>query len=296
MTAFIYRQLRKFNPYHDKRGRFTTAQGYTSFTTTTRDPKKQHMADMAVARMKQRAQQAAAAAPKVNVDANGFADYDSAGFHQLYNGRAYYNQQNLSQTAKQALSNYTNPNPEPGSVYNFSQNMNHAVATGTIGRNPRYKAAYDTIVDSMHNLGYNVNLTRYDHGEFLDNQLTAAGVSGGHSNMSVAQLKSSLVGRSYGDSRILSTSYNDFKNAANHSAFTSREVKITYRAKASTQALMPGDGPGGKFGEVLLAPTNGRSNTYKIVDVLSTGNKARAKGMPTSYMTLNQIEVIVEVE
>lgn len=291
-VAKSYGELRKFNPYHDARGRFSTANGYASFTARTRDPAKQHLADAAVQREKQRA---AAAAPKVNVDANGFKDYDDADFHQLYNGRGYYQQQNLSQAAKQQISKYLDPDEEPGSLYNFSQNMNYAAATGTLDQHPQYKTAYDTIVGSMHNLGHNVTLTRYDHGEFLDNQLTAAGIRGSHKGMSVAQLKNALVGRSYGDSRILSTSYNDFKNASNHQTFTTREVKITYRARAGTKALMPGDGPGGKFGEMLLAPTSGKTNIYKIVDVKTTGNKARAKGQSPYSLNLDQIEVIVEV-
>ena len=297
-VAKSYGELRKFNPYHDSRGRFSSANSYASFTARTRDPKKQHLADAAIAREKKRQAAAAPAAPpkpKVNVDANGFKDYDDADYHQLYNGRGYYQQQNLSAATKQQISKYLDPNTERGSLYNFSQNMNYAAATGTIGRHPQYKQAFDTIVGSMHNLGHNVTLTRYDHGEFLDNQLAAAGIRGGHSGMSVSQLKNALVGRSYGDNRILSTSYNEFKNASNHQTFTTREVKITYRAKAGTKALMPGDGPGGKFGEMLLAPTSGNTNVYKIVDVKATGNRARAKGQSIYNMNLNQIEVVVEV-
>lgn len=47
--------VEKFNPYHDERGRFASASGYSSFTFRTKDPAKQHMADMAVAREKERA-------------------------------------------------------------------------------------------------------------------------------------------------------------------------------------------------------------------------------------------------
>lgn len=48
-------EVEKFNPYHDSKGRFASASGYASFTTRTKDPSKQHMADMAVAREKERA-------------------------------------------------------------------------------------------------------------------------------------------------------------------------------------------------------------------------------------------------
>lgn len=44
--------VKKFNPYHDKRGRFTEAGSASVFTFQTKDPKKQHMADMAMERKK----------------------------------------------------------------------------------------------------------------------------------------------------------------------------------------------------------------------------------------------------
>lgn len=56
-------EVQKFNPYHDERGRFATADGHTSFTIRTKDPSKQHMADMAIAREKERAGAAGNAKP-----------------------------------------------------------------------------------------------------------------------------------------------------------------------------------------------------------------------------------------
>lgn len=47
-------EVEKFNPYHDAKGRFATAQGYSSFTIHTKDPGKQHMANRAIAREKER--------------------------------------------------------------------------------------------------------------------------------------------------------------------------------------------------------------------------------------------------
>lgn len=52
--AKSFSEIVKFNPYHGKDGRFTTANGYDIFTIRTKDPKKQHMADMAIAREKER--------------------------------------------------------------------------------------------------------------------------------------------------------------------------------------------------------------------------------------------------
>ena len=47
-------EVEKFNPYHDELGRFATADTFDQFTITTRDPNKQHWADAAIAREKQR--------------------------------------------------------------------------------------------------------------------------------------------------------------------------------------------------------------------------------------------------
>ena len=52
--SMTFNEIAKFNPYHDRLGRFTTGGGATSFTIRTKDPSKQHMADIAIAREKER--------------------------------------------------------------------------------------------------------------------------------------------------------------------------------------------------------------------------------------------------
>lgn len=47
-------EVQKFNPYHGYHGYFSTANGATSFTFRTKDPNKQYMADMAIARERDR--------------------------------------------------------------------------------------------------------------------------------------------------------------------------------------------------------------------------------------------------
>lgn len=233
--------------------------------------------------------------PQPSIDAQGFSDTDTAAFHDLYNGRQYYQRQNLDIDARTALQDYLDPNQTGGTSYNFSQNMNNKIANGQ-PLTAQEQFVKDSLTDAMHNLGYNVNLTRYDHGDFLDARLAAYGYSRSHRTLSVSQMKQALVGQTYTDPRILSTSYNNFKNAADPSTFTTREVKIVYKAKASTQALMPGRGPGGDFGEMLLAPSGSGHNNYRIVDVRTTGAKARPKGGSKNSLTLQQIEVVVEVD
>lgn len=64
-VAKSFSDIMKFNPYHDSRGRFATSSGYASFTVRTKDPAKQHMADMAIQREKDRnASSQQAQAPK----------------------------------------------------------------------------------------------------------------------------------------------------------------------------------------------------------------------------------------
>ena len=53
-NELLKQKIEKFNPYHDSRGRFANADGATSFTFRTKDPAKQHMANMAIEREKQR--------------------------------------------------------------------------------------------------------------------------------------------------------------------------------------------------------------------------------------------------
>lgn len=313
-TAQTFTEILKFNPYHDSRGRFASANSYTSFTTRTKDPKKQHWADMAAARLKQQAaaapaptkttttaQKPAQAAkpatppkPTKNYDRLGFADHDDADFHQLYAGRKYYQQQNLTAKQQQATKKYLEANPEPGSLYSHSQNMNYMMATGQ-KLTGAYKQTHDGMMSAMHNLGYNVNLTRYDHAGMVNGLLKTVGAGTDYEKMSASQIKKALVGKTVNENKFLSTSYNDFANApaSTKTIFNSRAVKINYKAKANVQAMMPGVGAGGDFGEIVLAPTNGTANRGgRITDVRLTGQMVRRKGT----QTYNQPRIEIDIE
>ena len=329
-VAKSFGEIVKFNPFHDSNGRFASSKGFTTYSA---NPKTKAGA-MAIARSAQAGHgstlnvhreskgenitqnynwlnggagaKALSAQGKLasqkkprNYDRLGFADQDDAAHHQLYNGRGYYNQQNLDSAAKQACKQYTDPYTEPGSLYNFSQNMNQAVLDGTINKpkNARYKQVYDEINNNMHNLGYNIECTRYDHGDALDKMLADVGITGGHSGMSIAQISKALVGKEYTDDRILSTSGNNFKNvsAQEKSTFDTREIKFTIEADADTKVLMPGVGAGGDFGELLFGSSgkNG-ANKFEIAEVRYSGAKARKKGMPKSHLTERQIEIVIK--
>ena len=225
-----------------------------------------------------------------------FADTDTQGYHDLYNGRGYFQKQQFGIDSELARQNYLASNVEGvqyggDGIHSLSQNMNWEMLNN-LPMSPTHQATMDGLNDAMHNLGYNLNLQRYDHGSFVDRMLAQAGIRGTTTSMTEAQLRSALVGKTFTENKFLSTSYNNFKNAADPSTFTSREVKIEYRAKASVQAFMPGDGPGGRLGEMIAAPNT--SQRIVGVNVSSTYN-ARAEGTPRGSQNRKQITLIVEL-
>jgi hypothetical protein len=232
-----------------------------------------------------------------------FKSTDNSPFHQLYNGQQYFQAQNLTADQMNATIQYLRDDKEPGSLYSMSQNLNMALMTAADnGVAPKLNAnqayTYRHLMGAMHNLGYNVNLTRYDHPAIVNKLLGQAGLKNADfTKFSEASLKKALVGMSYGEEKFLSTSYNGFKNAPQSSknVFMNRAVRIEYKAKASTQAMMPGNGPGGRLGEIVLAPSGGRKN-MKVVGVrYDTNVKVRQQG--TSWLSnQNQLVLTVEVD
>lgn len=278
-------EVEKFNPYHDSAGRFSSAQGYASFTIQTRDPKKQHMADMAVARMKQQAaQQPPPAPPKPtkNYDSRGFADHDDAPHHQLYGRKAYFQRQQLTPAERQAANNYLEDYPERGSLYAHSQNMNYTLATqGPQALTGKHLQTYNGLMSAQHNIGYNITATRYDHDGFINSLLQAAGINKDYAQCTEDELKRALIGKTVGTEAMTSFSVNDFANAPSSAkqVFASRAVKINGNLSAGVQAVMPGIGPGGDQGEMIVGPTNGRHNKPGVIrDVRLTTQMTRRKG------------------
>lgn len=256
------------------------------------------MADMAIARLKQ--QQAKQPPPpppkpKKTYDRLGFADQDDADFHQLYNGRQYYQRQKLTAAQQKAAGGYLESQPEPGSLYSHSQNLNHQMVQGKT-LTGKYKQTHDGLMSAMHNIGYNVELTRYDHPDMINGLLRAVGAGKDYEKMSASSIQKALVGRTVNENKFLSTSYNNFKNApqSTKQIFDSRAVKINYKVKASAQAMMPGKGSGGDFGEIVLAPTNGKANKGGIITgVRLTGQMVRRKG--TQNYNQPRIEIDIEI-
>lgn len=296
-VAKTFEDVLKFNPYQDSKGRFASENGYASFTIRTKNPDKQYMADMAIARQKEKTPDAGVykPKPKKNFDEHGFADYDEADYHQLYNGKQYYKQQQLTSEQRQAADNYLEAHTELYSLYSHSQNLNYQMATGQ-ELTGKYKQTHDGLMSAMHNIGYNVELTRYDHADSINGMIKALGAGTNYEHMTQDQLTKALVGQTLNENKFISTSYNNFKNApaSTTKVFDSRAVKINYKVKADTKAMMPGVGGGGDFGEMILAPTNGTSNRGgKIVGVRLTGEMVRRKG--TQIYDQPRIEIDIEI-
>lgn len=234
-----------------------------------------------------------------------FSDTDNAPFHDLYNGAQYFQRQNLTIDQVTATVQYLRLNGDSGNAYSMSQNLNEKMRQNAeagrpldsgLSANERFVLKH--MMGAMHNMGYNVNLTRYDHGEIVNKLLAQNGFANADfTRMSVAQLQSALMGTRYNEERLVSTSYNNFKNAPQNTkdVFMNRAIKFEYKTKASAQAMMPGNGPGGKIGEVVLAPSQGRNN-FRIVGIREdTSTKVRQK--QTNWLSnQNQLVFTVEVD
>lgn len=244
------------------------------------------------------------AEPPDDRDARGFRATDDADYHDLYNGREYYERQQLTDAERMAAENYIESETEVGSLYSHSQNLNWLIrqnaANGlplTTGMTEKQLETYNGMMSAMHNLGYNVNLTRYDHENFVNDLLAKSGLRGADfTRIPESQLRSMLIGTRFGEERLVSTSYNNFRDApeSTKGVFMNRAVRIEYRAKASTQAMMPGNGKGGRIGEVVMAPSGGREN-YRVVDVKYDNDVfVRRKGT-RRLSSQRQLVVVVEV-
>lgn len=220
--------------------------------------------------------------PQPGTDAMGFSSTDAAPYHDLYGGQQYFMRQNFGIDTQMAIMDYLHDQATPNSMYSPSQNLNYAMRQGLpLTANQQYMV--DSLMDGMHNIGYNINLTRYDRVDFLQGLLGRS-----HVGMSEAQLQRALIGKVYPDPAFVSASYNDFKNAppSAQATFKDKAVEIRIKTPASAQGLMPGNGPGGRLGEIILAP----NQNYKVVDVKAPAGVTGRSG-PSRYQ-----KVIITVE
>lgn len=250
-------------------------------------------------------------------DEKGFKSHDDSDYHDLYGGKAYYEQQDLTLDQKNAAETYTDPevegsyaNPAADGLHSPSQDLNWAMSQG-LPMSQAQETMLESLNSALHNTGYNINLTRYDHAEFLNAILASQGINNPDATkMSVSELKSILQGVTYGENKFVSGSYNNFKNALgdgskwNKKAFMQRFVKVSYQVDANVQSMMPGissksdpyTGKKNDLGEIIMGPSKAGNKNYEIVDVKLSGAKAHPKGSYIDHnMSLNQIEIVVRV-
>lgn len=204
----------------------------------------------------------------LNDDVNeNFKATDSANYHELYGGKNYFLSQKINPDTAYALQDYLNPNPQPGETYAISQIINYKLNNGLkLDANEDFITT--SIDEGMHNIGYNLTLTRYDRIDFMSDML---GIRN-YESMTQQQLQSALIGRTYSPKGFTSTSYNEFRKAPVGNPFTDKAIRLNIKAPAKTQAFMPGKGQGGDFGEIIL----GRNQTFKITDIRYTGKMGRS--------------------
>lgn len=217
----------------------------------------------------------------INANNQVFSATDDSDFSDFYGGRQYYQNQTFSVDTEMAIQDYLYDQPVGGTLYSPSQTMNYKMAHG--GQlTPQEVFMRDSLMEGMHNLGYNMNLEHYGRVSYIDafgQEAQRLGLtnsvinSSNFGNMTEAQLQKAFKGLTYSEDGFLSTSYNKFKNAPNGGRpFTDKAVKINIKAPASAQAMMPGNGPGGALGEIVLAP----KQNYRITDVRFTGKSGRS--------------------
>ena len=195
----------------------------------------------------------------------------------------YTAQQNFSAATQAAIQTYLQAHAVPGSLYSPSQILNNKLRKG-IALTAAEKRVMAGLDAGMHDLGYNANMTRYDRIGYVERLL------GGRNywQMTEQQVKNALIGKTYPDKAYVSASHNRFINAPPGNNFQDKAVEIRIHAKSTTKVLAPGTGPGGDFGEMILA----RGQNYKIVDVkMPRGQTGRSGG---SYY--QKIVITVEVE
>lgn len=212
--------------------------------------------------------------------ATPFPATDSAPFHQLGNEDGYFALQTFDAQTQAAIAQYLDPRATRGSLYAPSQNLNYAMRQG-LPLTAAQQTMRDDLMRGMHNLGQNLEMTRYCRVDYMADLGCA-----NFDRMSITTLQRRLVGKTYTDRSFLSASCNNFSKAPGRNAFTDKAVKLNIKAPAGVKALMPGTGPGGNFGEFVFAP----NQNYRITGVRWTGQRGRS-----GSRTYKQIELDVEI-
>ena len=195
----------------------------------------------------------------------------------------YMARQTPTAATQAAIQTYLQAHAMPGSLYSPSQILNNALRKG-LPLTAAQKQMMAGLDAGMHDLGYNANMTRYDRIGYVERLLNGRN----YWQMTEQQVKNALIGKTYPDKAYVSASHNRFINAPAGNNFQDKAVEVRIHAKSTTKVLAPGAGPGGDFGEMILA----RGQNYKIVDVKMPRGQTGRSG--ANYY--QKIVITVEVE
>lgn len=169
----------------------------------------------------------------------------------------------------------SNPNRDG---YSHSQNLNYKLDNG-LPLNTNEKYIDDNIQAGMHDIGKDVQLTRYCH----DDILQQCGISN-YARLSESQLKSQLVGTEIQTTSYLSTSYDASKSpfAPNQPLGGGREVIMHVNAHANTQMVFGAR----KQTEIII----NKNTKMRITDIRYDGSTA----YPRNSGAKPRVEIFVE--
>lgn len=95
-----------------------------------------------------------------------FRSTDSSPFHSLGNEDGYFSLQKFDPQTQAAIAAYLDPKATPGSLYAPSQNMNYAMRRG-LPLTRSQQAMRDGLMNGMHNLGENLEMTRFCRVDYM---------------------------------------------------------------------------------------------------------------------------------
>lgn len=233
--------LEKFNPFHDARGRFSTASGGVSFTITTRDPAKQHWADMAAAREKERTKDwktpaKPAAATKPSGD---FKAIDKAGVKEMKKEMGQnFTQEDIKQMNAHGGGGYFGT----GNSFHLNKQLRNGAKLEDLSEDDRKTC--ETLDKNMKPITRDIKLSRMVNTGFFEQ----FGIDPDKADTDDNEMKKA-VGKVYGNKGYTSTSYDIGENV-----FTSRKYKLNISAPKGTKAVIR---PGHSEAEILLARNTG---------------------------------------
>lgn len=197
----------------------------------------------------------------------------------LYGGHASLYKSGLNDVMKQYISQ-----TDAGQGYSMSQWLNFKL-NNNMPLNANEKYMIKQINAKAYALGQNANLFRADH----DDELKRLGIKD-YTQMSGAQLKKALVGKTYTNKQVLSTSYDKNTNPFYHNATKSnsgvsggREIYYNYKVKSNVRVVQ-GDR---SQTEVAIAP----NANFRITDVRYDNSTATPRNSSSKRRLIVDVEV-----